>query len=729
MSSLIVQVHKIKSIEKHPNADKLSIVEVGNGWHCIVGLDQYKQGDLVVFCPPDSIIPPAIVDKYNLEYLKKSGRVSTTKLRGYISQGLILDLPNKKLKEGDDVANLLGITKYEAPEPSYSGNGSKQTSKKKINPNFHKYTEIENIKNFSDIFTKEDIVVITEKIHGCLEKKTKILLSDGSTKSIGEIVDNKLDVECLGKDKNGEIVSTKILNWFNNGKTKDWLKVSYERRGFGTQGSYFGALKCTPNHKIFSPAFNKYVEAKSLHVGDNVLLIKNIEDLSYLQESVLVGKMLGDGSYYSKSEKSASISFSHKKEHEEYLNYTINCLGDIAGNKQTEIISGYGTMMARGRTQNLPSIYICFSKWFNDSGKKIVPQDIKLNPISLAFWYMDDGSMSHHEKQEDRINLAACSFSENDIDILLNALNIQCDINAEKYLSSKKYWRIRINAKDTKKFFTLIAPYVCKTMQYKLPYRFRQLNVSLSEDMKKYYNICVEKEIIKIQSIENTRSINTTKYDIETETHNFFANEILVHNSNARYGLLKIEIGNNIPVLDKISMWIQKYILKKEYEYVCGSHNMQLTQYSNTKKTFYKENVWDKAGKKYNMKDVIQTGMIIYGEVYGAGIQKDLTYGLDEPDLVVFDIKVDGKYMNWNVVKDFCNAFGLKHVPELYAGKYSDKIVEKLTIGNSILCPDQIREGCVVKMFEEENHPRIGRKILKSVNAEYLARKDRSEYK
>ena len=69
MSSLIVEVCRVSDIVKHPNADRLSIVTV-KGWNCIVGLDQYKKGDMVVFVPPDCILPESVIEKYKLDYLK-----------------------------------------------------------------------------------------------------------------------------------------------------------------------------------------------------------------------------------------------------------------------------------------------------------------------------------------------------------------------------------------------------------------------------------------------------------------------------------------------------------------------------------------------------------------------------------------------------------------------------------------------------------------------------------
>lgn len=180
MSSLIVEVCKVSKIEKHPNADRLSVATI-KGWNCIVGLDEYKEGDLVIFCPPDSVIPSDLIDKYNLEYLKKNGRVRTVKLREYISQGLILSIPREEnWKEGRDVAKELGITKYEPPISCNLQRSGNRPTKKKANPLFSKYTEIENIKNYNSIFKEGDRVVITEKIHGTNFRAGKLSRYKGS---------------------------------------------------------------------------------------------------------------------------------------------------------------------------------------------------------------------------------------------------------------------------------------------------------------------------------------------------------------------------------------------------------------------------------------------------------------------------------------------------------------------------------------------------------------------
>jgi len=168
MSKLIVEICKIAEIKPILNADKLELALI-KGWQCIVAKGQYKAGDLIVFCPPDSVIPPNLIEKYKLTFLKKNGKVDSIKLRGEVSQGLILDIPEGiDPKEGKDVADLMGITKYEPPERQLgcNTNSNEKPNKNRANLLFKKYTDIENIKNFPDVFQEGEEVVINEKVHG-----------------------------------------------------------------------------------------------------------------------------------------------------------------------------------------------------------------------------------------------------------------------------------------------------------------------------------------------------------------------------------------------------------------------------------------------------------------------------------------------------------------------------------------------------------------------------------
>jgi len=172
MSSLKVEILKIEEISEHPNADKLELARL-KGWFCVIQKDKYKVGDKVVYIPVDSVLPETleadIFGKDSKVKLSKH-RVKTIKLRGAISQGLVVNLKDVGLvwdtAVGADVTDKLGITKYEPPSPRFQGMGNKTKKRYKSNTNFHKYTSIENIKNNHKVFDPEDDVVITEKIHG-----------------------------------------------------------------------------------------------------------------------------------------------------------------------------------------------------------------------------------------------------------------------------------------------------------------------------------------------------------------------------------------------------------------------------------------------------------------------------------------------------------------------------------------------------------------------------------
>lgn len=360
MSSLLVPIVKIEKIEKHPNADTLSIANFeGMGWNCIIKTGDFQVGDLAIYVPIDCIVPEKLIEEYELSYLKNGGRITTVKLRGFVSQGLLLNLRGKNFKLGDNVAEALGITKWDPGVANYQANTSNGVNRnKRRNAYFEKYTDIENIKNYYNVFEDGEEVVITEKIHGC--------------------------------------------------------------------NSRFGKLP---------------------------------------------------------------------------IDYT------------------YGNFFI-------------------------------------------------------------------------------------------KIWN-RIKAKFT-----------CG------------------------------------------------------------------------------------------------------YEFVYGSHNVQL---GSTKKGILNgTDVWSKIAKKYQLHN-IPKDYIVYGEIYGNKIQ-DLTYGLDDIDLVVFDIKYKGVYISWDEVVAFCNNFGLPTVPVLYIGPWNKEMLTTYTDGKSMLYDKQIREGCVIKPIKETNHGRVGRKILKSVSIDYLTRKGGTEY-
>ena len=213
-------VAEVTEIKEIVGADNIEQAVVG-GWSCIVKKGVHRVGETVVCATTDAVIPFELSEKLGVtNYLRNGGRVRTVKLRGVYSECLIIDfdnLPQMKKQftkgigyywdNGEDVMELLGIFKYEPPVKQIQ-----LASGKKIryqdNPNFHVYYKFPNLKNVPNLFTEEDTVEITRKIHGTnarygIVKKTKLSLFDKIKKFFG-LADKWIDYEFVVGSHNVE---------------------------------------------------------------------------------------------------------------------------------------------------------------------------------------------------------------------------------------------------------------------------------------------------------------------------------------------------------------------------------------------------------------------------------------------------------------------------------------------------------------------------------------------
>ena len=159
MSDFKVLTYPLK-IEPHENADTLELACIGD-YRCIIKKGMYAEGDTVAYIPEGSIVPDELIVEMGLEGRlagAKKNRVRAIKLRGVLSQGLVYPMP--EASPGKDVANLLGITKYEPPIPIHMAGQVYNTHGK--TPKY----DIENIKLYPHVFTNGEPVYFTEKIHG-----------------------------------------------------------------------------------------------------------------------------------------------------------------------------------------------------------------------------------------------------------------------------------------------------------------------------------------------------------------------------------------------------------------------------------------------------------------------------------------------------------------------------------------------------------------------------------
>lgn len=760
-----VPVTRILEINPHPNpkVERLSIAKVFD-YDVIIGKGSYEVNQPVIYCPIASIIPHYIEEilfppdsKIKLE----KSRIRAIRIQGFVSQGMlilpsviiegiekgltedkysiantiiygkvaaylkrIIATPEKYLNE--DLQELLGIKKYKPPETVMKVGLPGQPKERNKNGDsvyFRKYNGCTNIKWCPDLL-QEGVsdIYITEKLHGCVRFDTTIQFVDGRKLTIKEIVDNNIEGEIWGVDeKTNSLIPSKIINWFNNGYSDNWYKVTFSNTR-GPKGNHYRSIYVTPNHQFYLADKHCYISVTDLKIDDTVLSFRDDYQISYINKEILTGILLGDGSL-----NKNAITYGHKKDHAEYMKYIDESLGEISGNEQKSVLSGYGTIMLRGRTKAFNQIGDIFESWYLTEEKQI-PESIILSPISLAFWYMDDGSLSHAEGQEDRVTFATCGFNDESINNLISAFE-KINIIATPYKDTDNYNRIRLNADEAEKMFLYIAPYIPKCMQYKLPERYRNMNcIHFPSLTGKFKPKLIEQRILSVEPYTNHQNSYNVKYDLETESHNYIANNVVVHNSSWR--------AYNGPT-EVRSFWqrIKKFFgLLPKYTFYYGSNNVQLHNKPSTHKGFYKENHYLEMVNKYDIRNKLLPNEMVFAELIGGGnsIQKNYNYGLkdDEKRIVVFDLMYqDGKTPRWATLaelKAFCVRTGLEMVPILYEGKWNRKLAESFVSGVSVYSKEQkVREGIVIKSIDSDD-PATKVK-LKWINPEYLLKEASGE--
>ncbi|KKR37726.1 MAG: LAGLIDADG homing endonuclease [Parcubacteria group bacterium GW2011_GWF2_40_10] len=184
--------------------------------------------------------------------------------------------------------------------------------------------------------------------------------------------------------------------------------------------------------------------------------------LTKLERSIIIGSLLGDGYVRIMPGRSdAFLEINHSIKAKDYVDYKFKKLKRICESAPKERVSGDNRRACRFFTKqhkDLTNLYYMFYK----NGRKIIPKDIDIDPISIAIWYMDDGSKC----RDGDIYLNTQQFSLNDQKILLNCLR-KLGINA-RLNRDKKYHRIRILKESIKGFMDIIKPFVAPSMKYKL---------------------------------------------------------------------------------------------------------------------------------------------------------------------------------------------------------------------------------------------------------------------
>lgn len=235
----LVTLREVFDISPIEGADVIELAHI-DGWQVVVKKGEFKVGDLGVYFEIDSLIPIgeegspfAFLSKIaRLDGDTWKARIKTIRLRGQVSQGLLL--PLSALKDVD-LSPVFGVEKYEPPVSANLAGLARG--------------------NFPSWIPKTD----QER---CLAGDV-VISTDIGDLTIKEIVDNKFNVKVLSYNHDLNVLEYKLVtNWSVLRNNNDWLKIKL------TSGK---ELICTRNHKIWAEDIKSYRNAEDLVVGQIIL--------------------------------------------------------------------------------------------------------------------------------------------------------------------------------------------------------------------------------------------------------------------------------------------------------------------------------------------------------------------------------------------------------------------------------------------------------------------------
>lgn len=196
---------------------------------------------------------------------------------------------------------------------------------------------------------------------------------------------------------------------------------------------------------------------------DIIIIMDNtVGSLTQLERSIIIGSILGDG--YLRiipGRRDAFLEINHSFKAKEYADWKFKKLQRICASPPKKRKNNGDRIAYRFFTKQHSEITELYKLFYKDS-RKTIHKKLILDPVSIAVWYMDDGSKSRGAD----VYLNTQQFAQNEQKILLYCLrqfNIRARLNKDK-----KYYRIRILKESVADFMRLIRPWIAPSMQYKL---------------------------------------------------------------------------------------------------------------------------------------------------------------------------------------------------------------------------------------------------------------------
>jgi hypothetical protein len=203
--------------------------------------------------------------------------------------------------------------------------------------------------------------------------------------------------------------------------------------------------------------------------------ISNLEPLSVEILGLIYGTLLGDGAivYPNQHSRFPRLAWTHGMAQQTWLEYKARRLSALCPKLRVATNQGYGKLSICCRTVCHPQLAEVFHVVRPNRAKKQVSMDWlnRITPEGLAWWYMDDGSLSLSPEGSPRIHFHTEGYSAEENQLLADWLTQLgypvCSKSYTRATRGKTYFYLAMGATTARKWLSDLKQYAIPTMDYK----------------------------------------------------------------------------------------------------------------------------------------------------------------------------------------------------------------------------------------------------------------------
>jgi DNA polymerase I-like protein with 3'-5' exonuclease and polymerase domains len=377
--------------------------------------------------------------------------------------------------------------------------------------------------------------------YACLSHDSNVIMADGSKKTIGDLVRSKsTDLVRSFNHKTNTWENKPITGWYKLRDEKvNWFKLATSITSKNSRWSTYNGPVFTPDHKIST---NKgYIEVQNLDKNTHRIAVEDFT-LTYEQEQILLGSLMGDGTLRSRNKLGAGFEFSQSNKRAQYFNLKV------------KVFDKYINNIVYNPTKEIHTLHTKYTEQFSDINNSIVWRPTsthkkpylseeflsKIDWLALAIWYYDDGNNAdnHSYNMGKRIRIWSTTVSGEEQKNVIKVFKNKFNLDIEYYNDSNNQFFV---IKNYDLFFANITKFGTPDLAYKIPKKYHYMIGSHTFNI-----IQTEPYFAKIVDIVEwcppvARRGYKTKWCIDVQdNHNFLTDVGLVHNCKDGDGTMQL---------------------------------------------------------------------------------------------------------------------------------------------------------------------------------------------